>query len=247
MEIITTLCTAIVLSEAHGCKDIIERVLLEAVLANKLKEEEFKSLHYATRRGNVEALGQLLKRDCAVNALDEDGYTPLMLAAREGHADACKILLLRGSDCCLVNHRGETALALARRNNLSRVAEGVILDHLAWNMVFAGEQLCKHTRQGKGAPHMKMVRMLKSGLLTWGKSSRRNVICKEAGVGPSVTFRKNRCKGDADKPTIFRIVTVKGREVHFEAGSAANVELWVRGINLIAKEMTTLNGNAVRK
>ena len=106
MEIITTLCTAIVLSEAHGCKDIIERVLLEAVLANKLKEEEFKALHYATRRGNVEALGQLLKRDCAVNALDEDGYTPLMLAAREGHADACKILLLRGSDCCLVNHRG---------------------------------------------------------------------------------------------------------------------------------------------
>ena len=37
--------TAIVLSEAHGCKDVIERVLLEAVLANKLKEEEFKALH----------------------------------------------------------------------------------------------------------------------------------------------------------------------------------------------------------
>ena len=37
--------TTIVLSESHGCKDVIERVLLEAVLANKLKEEEFKALH----------------------------------------------------------------------------------------------------------------------------------------------------------------------------------------------------------
>lgn len=239
--------TAIVLSEAHGNKEAIEMVLLDAVLANVLKGEEFKALHYAAWRGNVEALGQLLKRGCAVNALDEDGYTPLMLAAREGHAEACKILLLKGSDCCLVSHRGETALALARRNNLSRVAEGVILDHLARKLVFDGEELCKHTRQGKGAPHMKMVRVLKSGLLTWGKSSRRNVICKEAGVGPSVTFRKNRCKGNADKPAIFRVVTVKGREVHFEAGSAANVELWVRGINLITKEMTTLNGNVVGK
>ena len=145
----------------------------------------------------------MVSADCAVNSLDEDGYTPLMLATREGHADACKILLLKGSDCCLVNHRGETALALARRNNLSRVAEGVILDHLSRNMVFAGEQHCKHTRKGKGAPHMKMVQMLKLGLLTWGKSSRRNVICKEARVGPSVTFRKNGYKGDADKRAIF--------------------------------------------
>ena len=48
---------AIVLSEAHRCKDVIERVLLEAVLANKLKEEEFKALHYVAWRGNVEALG----------------------------------------------------------------------------------------------------------------------------------------------------------------------------------------------
>ena len=46
---------------------------------------------------------------------------------------------------------------------------------------------------------------------------------------------------------MFRIVTIKGREIHFEAGSATNMELWVRGINLIAKEMSTLIFNIARK
>ena len=74
-----------------------------------------------------------------------------------------------------------------------------------------------------------------------------NVICKQAGVGPSVSFCKNHCKGDVDKPTIFRIVTVKGREVYFEAKSVENVELWVHGINMFDKEITTLNQNVVGK
>jgi len=170
-----------------------------------------------------------------------------MLAAKEGQADACKILLLGGADCSLVNPKGETALLLARRNSLSKITEGVILDHLARQLVLAGDQLCKHTKRGKGAPHMKMVRMLKSGVLTWGKSRRRNVSIKEAVLGPSPTFRRNRRKGDANIPGTFRIVTMKKREVHFEARNDANAEVWVRGINLITKEATMSSGPAVGK
>eukprot|EP01018_Ginkgo_biloba_P031804 Gb_08320 [translate_table: standard] len=239
--------TAIVLSQTHSTKELFEKVLLDATLAIGLKGEEFKALHCAARRGNLEAIGQLLEIGYAVNGLDEDGYTPLMLAAREGHADACKILVLGGADCNLVSPKGETALVLARRNNLSKVAEGVILDHLARKFVLAGDHLCKHTRQGKGAPHMKIVLMLKSGLLTWGKSRRRNVVCKEAMLGPSLTFCKNRRKGNPDKPGTFRIVTIKRREVHFEARNAATAELWVRGINLITKEATISNRTAFGK
>ena len=38
---------------------------------------------------------------------------------------------------------------------------------------------------------------------------------------------------------------MKKREVHFEARNDANVEVWVRGINLITKEATRLSGLAV--
>lgn len=237
--------TAVSLAQAHGKRELFENVMLDATLAYGLKGEEFKALHYASRKGNLEAIGQLLKRGYAVNTLDKDGYTPLMLAAKEGQADACKALLLGGADCSLVNRKGETALLLARRNSLSKIAAGVILDHLARKLVLAGDQLCKHTKQGKGAPHMKMVRMLKSGVLTWGKSRRRNVYIKEAVLGPSPTFQRNRGKRDANIPGTFRIVTMKKREVHFEARNDANAEVWVRGINLITKEATMSSGPAV--
>ncbi|GLJ23312.1 hypothetical protein SUGI_0441020 [Cryptomeria japonica] len=239
--------TAISLYLTHGKRDHFEKVMLDATLANCLKGEGFKALHYAARRGNLEAIGQLLKRGYSVNNFDEAGYTPLMLAAREGHADACKILVLGGADCSIVNHKGETALLLARRNGLSKIAEGVILDHLARKFVLAGDQLNKHTRQGKGSPHMKMVRMLKSGMFSWGKSRRRNVIIREAILGPSPTFRKNRRKDDVNKGGIFRIVTVKKKEFHFVARNDANAELWVRGINLITKEVFASNGPGAGK
>ena len=55
-------------------------------------------------------------------------------------------------------------MLLAKINSFSKITVDVILDHLARQLVLAGDQLCKHTKQGKGAPHMKMVRMLKFGV-----------------------------------------------------------------------------------
>ena len=55
-------------------------------------------------------------------------------------------------------------MLLARRNSLSKIAMSVILDHIEKKLVIACDQLCKHTKQGKGAPHMKMVWMLKYGV-----------------------------------------------------------------------------------
>ncbi|XP_010934194.1 uncharacterized protein [Elaeis guineensis] len=230
--------------ENSANRDCFEQILLRAVLADVITDHtSFRALHYASSKGDTSSLIQLLKMGYSVNSLDEEGYSPLMLAAIEGHSDACKILLLQGNaDCSLVNHRGETSLSLARKSNRSnKVTEGVLLDHLARSLVLAGEELCKHTREGRGSPHMKIVRMLKSGVLTWGKSSRRNVQCKEAIAGPSLNFLKNRkMEGEDGKLLIFRVVTVSGREVHFEASHVSAPELWVRGINLIAKEASSL-------
>ncbi|RVW14803.1 Ankyrin-3 [Vitis vinifera] len=218
-----------------------EEILLDAMLAHVLTGySEFKALHFAARMGNSSALLQLLKMGFPINSLDENGYSPLMLAAKEGHADACKLLLQRGADCGIVSCEGEMALSLSRKSNKCKIAEGVILDYLAHSHVLLGEKLRKHTREGRGSPHVKVVRMLKSGLLTWGKSSRRNVVCNEAVAGPSASFLKNRRKDAGEENReVFRVLTETGREIHFEAASAASLELWVRGINLITRDATS--------
>ncbi|KAJ7518627.1 hypothetical protein O6H91_20G000900 [Diphasiastrum complanatum] len=232
--------TVLSLVKSSDLRESFERIILNAVLANLLKGEDFHALHYAAQRGNLEALRQLLRNGCAIDTLNDEDCTPLMLSAREGHAEACRLLLLAGADCNLSNSQGETALSLARKSTFSKASEGVILDHMAIKLVLVGGQLYKHTRQGKGAPHLKIVRMLRTGLLTWGETRRRNVICKEAGIGPTRTFLRNCKKAGADKPGIFWVITSSGREVHFEASAAAIAELWVRGITgLIKKSVVT--------
>lgn len=224
-------------------KNNFEKVLLDGVLGNVISSTTFRALHYAARKGDCSSMVQLLKMGYNVDSLDENGYSPLMLSAMEGHSDVCKILLVHGNaDSELVNDRKETALSLVRCSSRSnKVTEDLLLDHVAQSHVLVGEELCKHTKVGKGNPHMKSVRMLKSGVLTWGKTNRRNVACKEAVAGPSLNFVKNRRKygGHNNKVEIFRVVTVKGREVHFEASCAYGMELWVRGINLITKKATS--------
>lgn len=222
-------------------RERFEEILLNAVLSQTLKGySEFRALHFAARTGNLPAVGQLLKMGYPVDSLEESGHSPLMIAAKEGNAEACKLLLQNGADWGILNHRGETALLLAKKNSKSKAAEEAIFDHLARSHVLLGEELLKYTRDGRGSPHLKVVRMLKTGLLTWGTSSKRNVVCKEALAGPSGSFLKNRRKKIADEnSTLFRMVTETGREVHFEARSSTNMALWVRGINLVSKEASS--------
>lgn len=233
--------TAFTLADKCGKKDECERILLEFILDDTFKEKGFSTLHFAARKGNCEVLAHVLKQGCPINSWNEEGYTPLMVSMKEGHVDACKLLLSQGADCYLANARGDTALSLARKSASGKAVEGVLLDHMAKKLVLAEGQLTKHTRQGKGQPHMKVVKMLKSGILRWGESKRRNVVCKEATVGPSLTFRKNRKNRDTDKVGTFRVVTNTGREIHFEASAAFIAELWVRGINLVSNEASGAN------
>ncbi|KAJ4974269.1 hypothetical protein NE237_007443 [Protea cynaroides] len=228
--------TAITLSELNQNRDLFEKVMLEFALERgKRGAGGFYALHCAARRGDIAAVRLLTSRGYDVNVPDGDGYTPLMLAAREGHGCICELLISCGARCDIENRRGESALSLARKND----AERVILDELSRMLVLSGAHVQKHTRGGKGSPHGKVMRMLgASGVLQWGKSNRKNVICREAEVGPSLAFRKNReTNGDADDPGLFRVVTTKNREVHFVCvGGIETAELWVRGIKLVTRE-----------
>ncbi|XP_034914514.1 uncharacterized protein [Populus alba] len=232
--------TAISLSESNQHGEAIEKVMIEYALKEGYNySASIHALHRAARRGDLDLVCMLAREGYDVNASDGDGYTPLMLAAREGHGKVCELLISRGAQCDIENERCETALSLAMKNGYKNEAEHVILDELSRQLVLEGNRVKKHIKCGKGAPHYKSLRMVDaSGALRWGKSSKRNVVCKGAELGPSTKFRWSRRKKlDVEDPGMFHVITTKNREVHFVCeGGVEMAELWVRGIKLITRE-----------
>ncbi|KAI3452546.1 hypothetical protein Pfo_009210 [Paulownia fortunei] len=233
--------TAITLSKLSKNRDLFEKAMLEFALekGNRIAGG-FYALHCAARRGDLDAVKLLASKGYDINASDGDGYTPLMLAAREGNGKMSELLISCGAHFDMKNAKGESALSLARKlGELHNEAESVIINALARKLVLGGSRVQKHTKGGKGAPHMKLLKMVRStGILRWGNSSCRNVICREAEVGPSLSFQRNRRrKGGANEPGIFRVRTTKNKEVHFVCdGGMEMAELWVRGIRVVTGE-----------
>ncbi|KAL4573851.1 hypothetical protein LXL04_020671 [Taraxacum kok-saghyz] len=228
--------TAISLSEASVDCSAFEKVILE--FQNNInpseKEFSFYTLHRAVAKGDFDTVKSLTNGENDINAPDGDGYTPLMLAARKGHGKICEFLISKGAICDIENARHETALQLSCKD-----ARQVLFDHMARVLVLGGGRVKKHCKRGKGCPHSKRLSMVEdSGVLRWGKSSRRNVVCKWAEVGGSSSFRWNRRKKvDGDEAGLFRVVTTRNKEVHFVCeGGVDMAELWVRGIKLVTRE-----------
>ncbi|XP_020250824.1 ankyrin-2 [Asparagus officinalis] len=230
--------TAIKLSQSNNNSELFEQVMLEFAL-EKGGAGGFYALHCAARRGDLAAVRLLTNRGHNVNLTDTDGYTPLMLAAREGHGKLCELLIASGAKCDIKTAGGETALSLARENSMfGNEAEEVILDEMARVLVMQGARVKKHTKRGKGVAHSKGLRMVGgAGVLRWGRSNRRNVVCREAHLGGSAAFQRNRRrKGDGFEPGLFRVVTTKGKEFHFVCdGGKEMAELWVRGIRMATR------------
>ncbi|KAG5376867.1 hypothetical protein IGI04_041463 [Brassica rapa subsp. trilocularis] len=232
--------TVVSLSVKNGNLDMIEKVMLEYALEkdNRSMAGLFYALHCAARRGDVKAVRLLSGKGYGLDVPDGDGYTPLMLAAIEGHGKMCEFLIKHGANCYAKNGRGKTLLDVAVGD-----AEEVIRDELSRWFVLKGSSVMKHTKGGKGKKHGKGLKMLESsGVLSWGKSRKRNVVCKEVEVGMSQKFRRNRKgKGDAaaDEEGVFRVVTKEDKEVHFVCeGGLVGAEMWVRGIRVVTRVAT---------
>lgn len=233
--------TAISLSQLNQNRQLFAKVMLEYALENgNHRAGWFYALHFAARNGDFSAVKLLTSRGYDVNMYDGDGYTPLMLAAKEGHARLCQLLITCGANCNIKNAKGETALSLARKSGgLENETENVILDELARKLVLNGSRVLKHTKGGKGSPHMKVIKMVEAGgILRWGNSRKRNVICQDANLGASVRFQRIRHrKGDTNEPGLFRVTTTKNKEIHFVCdGGLEMAEMWVRGIKLMTNK-----------
>ncbi|KAI3426781.1 ANK_REP_REGION domain-containing protein [Psidium guajava] len=228
------------LSELTRNGDTFDAIMQEYEFEKRLTDSaRFNSLHQAALDGLIDLVHVLMSKGHDVNAPDVDGYTPLMLAAKGGHSALCELLISHGARCGLENAKHETALTLSRQNGIGSNVERVILDELARKLVLEGARVKKHTKCGRGTPHVKLLKMVRAAaVLRWGKSSKRNVICKRAEVGPSSSFRWNRRrKFDTDEPGMFHVVTTKNKEIHFVCeGGNEMARLWVRGIKLVTRE-----------
>ncbi|XP_065875767.1 uncharacterized protein [Euphorbia lathyris] len=230
--------------QANDIEALRKLIQLEADL-NEQDENGFSAAMIAAAGGHVEAFRLLLYAGANMKLQNKHGETALTLSELNHYDEEIEKILLEyaleeGHNYSAGIHAlQETALMLARENGKGKDAENVILDELARQLVSEGSRVKKHTKCGKGSPHFKSLRMVNgTGILQWGKSSKRNVICRGAEVGASIKFRWNRRrKFDVEEPGMFHVMTTKKKEVHFVCeGGVEMAELWVRGIKLVTKE-----------
>lgn len=97
----------------HGIKEALDK---ESWALNEFDYNGESPIHVASRRGNINAVEDLIQANASVNMKDFTGHTALMLASLNDHVD-CVRLLLRRSDINIDQRDdyGHTALYYAAR------------------------------------------------------------------------------------------------------------------------------------
>jgi ankyrin repeat protein len=81
---------------------------------------------WASERGNLQVIWELLKRGASVNMQNNNGQTALMLAAGRGKIGSVGLLLNKGGDAFVVDFNKKTAADYARfkqRNEVLQILE----------------------------------------------------------------------------------------------------------------------------
>ena len=87
---------------------------------------DWTSLHWASRRGDVNAAEVLIDDGADVNAATEMGETPLSVASSAGHAGVAELLITRGADPNASFGYGQAPLAAAGAAGNRGVMESLI-------------------------------------------------------------------------------------------------------------------------
>ena len=81
------------------------------------------ALHWASDKGRLDVVRELLKAGANVNAVDEDDWTALHLASNNGHLDVVRELLRAGADPTLKNKEGKMARDYAENDEMRHLLE----------------------------------------------------------------------------------------------------------------------------
>lgn len=83
--------------------------------------ENEKELHKISKKGDHEALKELLKTKININAVDDECFTPLMKAVKNNNYGCVEVLVNSGANLNIVNSNAQTALNIAKDKNFSDI------------------------------------------------------------------------------------------------------------------------------
>jgi len=92
---------------------------------NKDKDKD-KELISATKKGDVEAVRNLLAENVNINIRSYFGWTALMLSIKQGYKDIAKLLIEKGADIDEKNDSKETALILATYKGYKDIVQALL-------------------------------------------------------------------------------------------------------------------------
>lgn len=93
--------------------DGLQRALDAGEEPNSNDALDYRPIHYAAQRGDIEAVKILLYHQARVDAATSDGDTALIEAARYGQVEALRVLVAAGADVLHASRRGLTPLKMA--------------------------------------------------------------------------------------------------------------------------------------
>ncbi|XP_044749494.1 acyl-CoA-binding domain-containing protein 6-like [Coccinella septempunctata] len=91
---------------------------MEPEKINKLDENGLSLIHWASDRGSVEIISDLLSHGADINLKDSEGQTALHYSASCGHIDCVRLLLEKGALRNIEDDEGLTPLDVANDENI---------------------------------------------------------------------------------------------------------------------------------
>ncbi|TGO09356.1 hypothetical protein BTUL_0168g00030 [Botrytis tulipae] len=94
------------------------------------------SLHYASWRGHMDVMAELLRFGADLDAQDASGYTPLNLAAIHGHHQACDLLISAGASVLSRDYKNHCPIHCAIHKKHHRIVEIMTKELVIFDILF---------------------------------------------------------------------------------------------------------------
>lgn len=105
---------------------VMSTLYKQGISAHQVDFDGETPIHYASKLGVANSIGNLVYYGLDANALTKDGSAPVHLASEEGHSDVIYKLAANGADMNLPNANQESPLHLAAKHGFSSCIEALV-------------------------------------------------------------------------------------------------------------------------
>ena len=107
----------------HDIPELVISSIRKGAYVNVRSSGGWNSLHYATVKGDITYIQELITLGADVNHVENDGWSPLHFAAYDGRDDIVQLLLSHGAEVRIITEAGLSALDMAVAQDHSKVVE----------------------------------------------------------------------------------------------------------------------------